>query len=227
MAQSTPGVPGPRRQPRAPELLTPAQVAKVLGVEEADVIASLDSGDLKGKKIGTQWRVTRAAVDAFLQRMKRRARWAAPAERGRLRWRARRRVHPHRSPSRRLRCSARRTPRPQAQVAARRRARLARARSTSSTPKRAGRRPGKRFSERNSAGDVWAEAAQARVAKPRGALQSSDASRGDGIRPDVRPICPTGGSYALVRFRVGVRESAPRAVEEVTLESRAPTTPGA
>ena len=30
------------------------------------MIATLDSGDLKGKKIGTQWRVTRAAVDAFL-----------------------------------------------------------------------------------------------------------------------------------------------------------------
>jgi len=41
-------------------------VAQRLGVSEADVIATLDSGDLKGKKIGTQWRVTRAAVDAFL-----------------------------------------------------------------------------------------------------------------------------------------------------------------
>lgn len=34
---------------------------------ESDVVSSLESGDLKGKKIGTQWRVTRAAVDAFLQ----------------------------------------------------------------------------------------------------------------------------------------------------------------
>ena len=49
------------------ELLTPAQVAQVLGVGEADVIASLEAGDLKGKKIGSQWRVTRAAVDAFLE----------------------------------------------------------------------------------------------------------------------------------------------------------------
>jgi len=64
MAQGTPGVAAPAAG--APELLTPAQVAKVLGVDEADVIASLDSGDLKGKKIGTQWRVTRTAVDAFL-----------------------------------------------------------------------------------------------------------------------------------------------------------------
>ena len=71
MAQSTPG--SRRRGGRvaaapaaAPALLTPAQVAQVLGVGEADVMASLEAGDLKGKKIGTQWRVTRAAVDAFL-----------------------------------------------------------------------------------------------------------------------------------------------------------------
>ncbi|MDH5246286.1 MAG: helix-turn-helix domain-containing protein, partial [Betaproteobacteria bacterium] len=50
-----------------PELYTPAQVAQMLGVGEADVVASLDSGDLKGKKIGSQWRITRAAVDAFLK----------------------------------------------------------------------------------------------------------------------------------------------------------------
>ena len=50
-----------------PELLAPADAAKALGVSEADVIASLESGDLKGKKIGTQWRITRAALNQFLQ----------------------------------------------------------------------------------------------------------------------------------------------------------------
>jgi len=49
-----------------PELLGPADAAKALGVSEADVIASLESGDLKGKKIGTQWRITREALRAFL-----------------------------------------------------------------------------------------------------------------------------------------------------------------
>jgi excisionase family DNA binding protein len=49
-----------------PDLMTPAQVAQMLGVGESDVMASLESGDLKGKKIGTQWRVTKAAVDSFL-----------------------------------------------------------------------------------------------------------------------------------------------------------------
>jgi len=50
----------------APDLMTPAQVAQLLGVAESDVVASLDSGDLKGKKIGSQWRVTQTAVDQFL-----------------------------------------------------------------------------------------------------------------------------------------------------------------
>ncbi len=50
-----------------PELLGPSEAAKVLGVSEADVIASLESGDLKGKKIGSQWRITRAALTQFLQ----------------------------------------------------------------------------------------------------------------------------------------------------------------
>jgi len=69
MAQSTPGIAPPAQAAPpagAPELMTPAQVAQMLGVAESDVMSSLDAGDLKGRKIGTQWRVTRAAVDAFL-----------------------------------------------------------------------------------------------------------------------------------------------------------------
>ena len=49
-----------------PELLSPAQAAEILGVSEADVVASIDAGDLKGKKIGSAYRITRAALDAFL-----------------------------------------------------------------------------------------------------------------------------------------------------------------
>jgi hypothetical protein len=30
------------------------------------VLASLEAGDLKGKRIGTQWRVPKAAIDAFI-----------------------------------------------------------------------------------------------------------------------------------------------------------------
>lgn len=50
-----------------PELLTPAQAATAMGVTEADVVASLESGDLKGKRIGTQWRLTRAQLSDFLK----------------------------------------------------------------------------------------------------------------------------------------------------------------
>ncbi|MBI3416033.1 MAG: SPFH domain-containing protein [Verrucomicrobia bacterium] len=49
------------------ELLSPADVAKVLGVSEADVLSTLSDGSLKGKKIGSAWRVTRAALDEFLK----------------------------------------------------------------------------------------------------------------------------------------------------------------
>ena len=48
------------------DILTPAQIAESLGVTEADVLSTLESGELKGKKIGTSWRVTRASFDAFL-----------------------------------------------------------------------------------------------------------------------------------------------------------------
>ena len=50
-----------------PDVMTPADAAKVLNVSEADVIASLESGDLKGKRVGSQWRLTRAQLMQFLQ----------------------------------------------------------------------------------------------------------------------------------------------------------------
>lgn len=50
-----------------PELLGPAEAAKLMGVSEADVLATIQSGDLKAKKIGTQFRITRAALDEFLK----------------------------------------------------------------------------------------------------------------------------------------------------------------
>jgi excisionase family DNA binding protein len=72
MAQQTRGIPAqvaPATDSASPpvDLLTPAQVAQMLGVAESDVLATLDAGDLKGRRIGTQWRVTRAAVDNFLK----------------------------------------------------------------------------------------------------------------------------------------------------------------
>jgi excisionase family DNA binding protein len=48
-------------------LLSVAEVAKALGVSEPDVLATLEKGELKGKKIGSTWRVTKAALDEFLK----------------------------------------------------------------------------------------------------------------------------------------------------------------
>jgi excisionase family DNA binding protein len=53
--------------PPAPDLLTPADAAKALGVTEADVMASIEAGDLKAKKIGSAYRITRGAFNEFLQ----------------------------------------------------------------------------------------------------------------------------------------------------------------
>jgi excisionase family DNA binding protein len=50
-----------------PELLSPADAAKALGVPENDVMTALADGSLKGKKIGASWRITRSALDDFLK----------------------------------------------------------------------------------------------------------------------------------------------------------------
>jgi len=48
------------------DLLAPADVAKSLGVSEDDVMAIIGTGELKAKKIGSSYRVTRTALDAYL-----------------------------------------------------------------------------------------------------------------------------------------------------------------
>ncbi len=50
----------------APALLSVAEAAQALGVTEVDVLQTLEAGELKGKKIGSTWRITRAALDEFL-----------------------------------------------------------------------------------------------------------------------------------------------------------------
>jgi excisionase family DNA binding protein len=49
-----------------PELLGVADAAQALGVSETDVVAVLESGELKGKKIGSTWRIPRAALTSYL-----------------------------------------------------------------------------------------------------------------------------------------------------------------
>jgi excisionase family DNA binding protein len=58
--------PGIGASPVAPDLLGPKEAAQILGVTEADVMAVLEKGELKGKKIGTSWRIPRAAITSYL-----------------------------------------------------------------------------------------------------------------------------------------------------------------
>lgn len=68
MAVPQAGAPAPAAPAAAavPEMLTPTQVAEALGVTETDVLTSIQSGDLKAKKIGTAYRISRAALNEFL-----------------------------------------------------------------------------------------------------------------------------------------------------------------
>jgi len=62
-----PGAAGSAAAAALPDLLTPADAARTLGVSEADVMAALADGSLKGKKIGSSWRITKQALDEFLK----------------------------------------------------------------------------------------------------------------------------------------------------------------
>ncbi len=54
-------------QPAAvPEVMTLAEAAAYLRVSEADVQSMIDAGDVKAKKIGSQYRISKGAIDAFL-----------------------------------------------------------------------------------------------------------------------------------------------------------------
>ena len=46
--------------------MSPAEAAQALGVSEPDVMAVLASGELKGKKIGATWRISRAALTSYM-----------------------------------------------------------------------------------------------------------------------------------------------------------------
>lgn len=50
-----------------PDVMTVAEAADYLKVGEQDILGLIESGDLKARQIGTQHRISRAAIDAFLQ----------------------------------------------------------------------------------------------------------------------------------------------------------------
>ena len=50
-----------------PDVMTPAEAAAILRVSEEDVLASITSGDLKAKKLGSAYRISKGALVEFLK----------------------------------------------------------------------------------------------------------------------------------------------------------------
>ena len=50
-----------------PAVMTPAEAAGVLKVSEEDVVAAITAGDLKAKKIGNSFRISKEALEEFLK----------------------------------------------------------------------------------------------------------------------------------------------------------------
>ncbi|MFT5197062.1 MAG: excisionase family DNA binding protein [Cellvibrionaceae bacterium] len=49
-----------------PDVMTPEQAAGIIQVTEADIIAAIEAGDLKARKIGAAYRISKANLEAFL-----------------------------------------------------------------------------------------------------------------------------------------------------------------
>jgi excisionase family DNA binding protein len=49
-----------------PDVMSPAEAAGFLKVSEEDVLAALEAGDLKGKKLGKAYRISKEALLNFL-----------------------------------------------------------------------------------------------------------------------------------------------------------------
>jgi excisionase family DNA binding protein len=49
-----------------PDVMTTAQAAAVVQVSEADILAAIESGQLKARKIGDTYRITKASLEEFL-----------------------------------------------------------------------------------------------------------------------------------------------------------------
>jgi excisionase family DNA binding protein len=49
-----------------PDVMTPAEAAEVLRVAEEDVIAAIEAGELKAKKLGKAYRISKSSVEEFL-----------------------------------------------------------------------------------------------------------------------------------------------------------------
>jgi excisionase family DNA binding protein len=53
--------------PPMPDVMTPSEAAGYLRVSEEDVVAAIDAGDLKARKIGNAFRISKEALQEFLK----------------------------------------------------------------------------------------------------------------------------------------------------------------
>ena len=65
-SQQQPQQPAQPAAPSAPGVMTLEEAAAYLKVSTADVQAVIDSGELKARQIGSQYRISKEAIDAFL-----------------------------------------------------------------------------------------------------------------------------------------------------------------
>ena len=50
-----------------PDVMTPSEAAGILRVSEEDVVAAINAGDLKARKLGSAYRISKAALEEFLK----------------------------------------------------------------------------------------------------------------------------------------------------------------
>lgn len=50
-----------------PDVMTPAEAASILKVSEEDVVAAINDGSLKARKLGNAYRISKDALEAFLK----------------------------------------------------------------------------------------------------------------------------------------------------------------
>ena len=53
--------------PAMPDVMTPSEAASFLKVSEEDVLAAITAGDLKARKIGSAFRISKEALQDFLK----------------------------------------------------------------------------------------------------------------------------------------------------------------
>jgi excisionase family DNA binding protein len=67
---TSPGAPAPEAPGSAsgmPDVMTPEQVADILKVSKEDVMAAIDAGELKARKIGNAYRISKANLEKYLE----------------------------------------------------------------------------------------------------------------------------------------------------------------